>query len=141
MRAFLPHPVWGGSQITADDQARFFLRIDRLLPAAPPALRDAAAADGRSRRSAGGSRRRSRPGWRIAFKGGWGPGVTQDVQHQVGLFTNAALRVSLAVLTADSPSAAYGRETQRGIATRLLHGLAGRVVGEVAPVGSGLPRR
>ncbi len=79
-------------------------------------------------------------GWTIAFKGGWGPGVTQDVQHQVGLFTNAGLRVSLAVLTADNPSAAYGRETQRGIAARLLHGLAGRVVGEVVPVGSGLPR-
>ena len=140
MRAFLPHPVWGGSQITADDQARFFLRIDRLLPARHrrygmhllrtviPAQRwglaDAVPA-----------------GWRIAFKGGWGPGVTQDVQHQVGLFTNAGLRVSLAVLTADSPSAAYGRETQRGIAARLLHGLAGRVVGEVAPVGRGLPRR
>ena len=140
MRAFLPHPVWGGSQITADDQARFFLRIDRLLPARHrrygmrllrtviPAQRwglaDAVPA-----------------GWRIAFKGGWGPGVTQDVQHQVALFTNAGLRVSLAVLTADSPSAAYGRETQRGIAARLLHGLAGRVVGEVAPVGRGLPRR
>ena len=60
---------------------------------------------------------------------------------EVGLFTNAGLRVSLAVLTADSPSAAYGRETQRGVAARLLHGLAGQVVGAVAPVGRGLPRR
>ena len=140
MRAFLPHPVWGGSQITADDQARFFLRIDRLLPP-------------RHRRYGMHLLRTVIPsqrwglaaavpaGWRIAFKGGWGPGVTQDVQHQVGLFTNAGLRVSLAVLTADSPSAAYGRETQRGVAARLLHGLAGQVVGAVAPVGRGLPRR
>ena len=37
MRAFLPYPVWGGSQISADDQARFFLRIDRLAAAPPPA--------------------------------------------------------------------------------------------------------
>ena len=139
MRAFRPHPVWGGSQITADDQARFFLRIDRLLPArhrryGMRLLRTVIPAQ------RWGLAEAVPAGWRIAFKGGWGPGVTQDVQHQVALFTNAGLRVSLAVLTADSPSAAYGRETQRGIAARLLHGLAGQVVGQVAPMGSGLPR-
>jgi len=139
MRAFRPHPVWGGSQITAEDQARFFLRIDRLLPArhrryGMRLLRTVIPAQ------RWGLAEAVPAGWRIAFKGGWGPGVTQDVQHQVALFTNAGLRVSLAVLTADSPSAAYGRETQRGIAARLLHGLAGQVVGQVAPMGSGLPR-
>ena len=81
MRHFLPHPVWGGSTIAAADQARFFLRIDRLVPP-------------RHRRYALGLLRGVVPaqrwgiaqavpaGWRIAFKGGWGRGVTRQVDHQ-----------------------------------------------------------
>ena len=73
MRAFLPHPVWGGSQITADDQARFFLRIDRLLPArhrryGMRLLRTVIPAQ------RWGLAQAVPDGWRIAFKGGWGPG-------------------------------------------------------------------
>ena len=37
------------------------------------------------------------------------------------------------MLTADSPSAAYGRETQRAVAARLLRGLGGEVRGRVLP--------
>ena len=108
MRSFRPHPVWGGSQITADDQARFFLRIDRLLPArhrryGMRLLRTVIPAQ------RWGLAEAVPAGWRIAFKGGWGPGVTQDVQHQVALFTNAGLRVSLAVLTADTSTSTRGR--------------------------------
>jgi beta-lactamase class A len=138
MRSFLPNPVWGGSRISAGDQARFFLRIDRLMP---PQHRRYGMRLLRSiiPEQRWGIADAVPAGWTIAFKGGWGPGVTQDVQHQVALLTNAGLRVALAVLTADSPSAAYGRETQRGIAARLLHGLGGEVVGEAAPRRSGLP--
>ena len=32
MRQFAANPVWGGCQVTARDQARFFLRIRALLP-------------------------------------------------------------------------------------------------------------
>ena len=113
MRAFLPYPVWGGSRISADDQARFFLRIDRLVPRRHRAyaLRLLRTVIPEQRWGIADAVPR---GWTIAFKGGWGPGVTQTVEHQVALLTNAGLRVSIAVLTADSPSAAYGRETQRG---------------------------
>jgi hypothetical protein len=141
MRSFAPHPVWGGSSVTADDQARFFLRIDRLVPA-------------RHRDYAMGLLRGIVPeqrwgiaaavpdGWNIAFKGGWGRGVTRQVDHQAALLTNAALRVSVAVLTADSPGDGYGSATLRGVAARLLRGLDGAVTGTAIRLRPGAqPRR
>jgi beta-lactamase class A len=128
MQSFTPHPVWGGSSVTADDQARFFLRVDRLVPA-------------RHRGYAMGLLRGIVPaqrwglpaavpaGWQIAFKGGWGRGVTRQVDHQAALLTNAALRVSIAVLTADNPRDGYGAATLEGVAARLLRGLGGAVTG------------
>jgi hypothetical protein len=144
MRHFVPHPVWGGSTITAADQARFFLRIDRLVP-----RRHRAYATGLLRTITAGQRwgiAAAVPrGWRIAFKGGWGKGVTREVNHQAALLTNAGLRVSIAVLTADNPSHGYGTATQRGVAVRLLGGLAGSVRAEQLRarqrLGSGRPQR
>jgi len=140
MRHFLPHPVWGGSTITADDQARLFLRIDRLVP-----RRHRAYAMGLLRgvvpQQRWGIAAAVPQGWTIAFKGGWGRGVTRQVDHQAALLTNAGLRVSVAILTADNPGDGYGTATLRGVAARLLRGLAGEVKGRVVGVRRELPRR
>lgn len=137
MTHFRPHPVWGGSTVTAADQARFFLRIDRLVP-----RRHRAYAMSLLRGIVAGQRwgiAAVRPaGWRIAFKGGWGKGVTMQVDHQAALLTNAGLRVSIAVMTANNPSDAYGAATIQGVAARLLRGLAGVVEGEVRRTRRGL---
>lgn len=122
MKRFRPAaPVWGTSRIDAADQARFFLHIDRLIPA-------------RHRHYAMGllehitpSQRwgiaKTRPrGWDLFFKGGWGSG-TGWVDHQVALLTKGDKRVSLAILTYANGSHAYGKETLRGVAKRLLRGL------------------
>jgi beta-lactamase class A len=140
MRHFLPHPVWGGSTITADDQARLFLRVDRLVPRrhrayAMQLLRTVVP------EQRWGIARAVPHGWRIAFKGGWGRGVTRQVDHQAALLTNGSLRVSVAVLTADNPGDGYGAATLQGVAARLLRGLAGDVKGRVVGVRRGLPRR
>jgi hypothetical protein len=139
MRRFVPYPVWGGSSITANDQARLFLRIDRLVP-----VRHRAYAMGLLRgvvpEQRWGIAAAVPDGWRIAFKGGWGPGVTQDVNHQAALLTKDRLRVSIAVLTANSPSQAYGAGTQEGIARRVLRGLDRRLVGTVGRIRRGLQR-
>jgi Beta-lactamase enzyme family len=139
MRGFVPHQVWGGSTITADDEARLFLRIDRLVPRRHRAyamrlLR------GVVPQQRWGIAAAVPHGWRIAFKGGWGRGVTRQVDHQAALLTNAGLRVSVAVLTGDNPSDGYGAATQEGIARRLLRGLGGRVLGQVVRVRRGLQR-
>jgi hypothetical protein len=79
-------------------------------------------------------------GWRIAFKGGWGRGVTREVNHQAALLTNGRLRVSIAVMTADNPSHAYGAATQQGVAARLLRGLDRIAKGKVERIRVGLGR-
>ena len=139
MTHFLPHPVWGGSTVTAGDQARFFLRVDRLVP------RRHRAYAMRLLRGIVAGQRWGLPaalpaGWRIAFKGGWGKGVTRQVDHQAALLTNAGLRVSIAVMTADNPSDGYGAATIQGVAARLLRGLAGTVKGKLVRTRRGLGR-
>jgi Beta-lactamase enzyme family len=122
MRRFTPVTgIWGLSQIDALDQARYFLRIDslvaprhrayamKLLNTISPAQR-------------WGVARVRPPGWRLYFKGGWGSG-TGWVDHQVALLTRGDERVSVAILTRADGSHAYGTETLRGIAVRLLRGL------------------
>jgi beta-lactamase class A len=140
MRQFVPHPVWGGSTITADDQARLFLRIDRLVPRrhrvyAMQLLRTVVP------EQRWGIARAVPRGWQIAFKGGWGRGVTRQVDHQAALLTNAGLRVSVAVLSADNPGDGYGAATLQGAAERLLRGLDGEVVGKVIGARRGVPSR
>jgi beta-lactamase class A len=139
MRQFVPHPVWGGSTISADDQARFFLRIDRLVPRRHRAYAMRLLRTVVPEQRWGIARAVPR-GWQIAFKGGWGRGVTRQVDHQAALLTNGRLRVSVAVLTADNPSGGYGAATQEGVARRLLRGLAGELHGKVVDVRRGLPR-
>ena len=122
MRQFvLRLPIWGHSEITARDQARFFRRIDAYVPdrhrgyarfllahvvpsqrwGIPPVLPD---------------------GYRIFFKGGWGSG-TGRVTHQVALLEQGETRISLAILTEFNPSHRYGTATISGIAARLLRGV------------------
>jgi beta-lactamase class A len=140
MRHFIPHPVWGGSTITADDQARFFLRIDQLVPRRHRAYAMRLLRTVVPEQRWGIAEAVPR-GWRIAFKGGWGRGVTRQVDHQAALLTNAGLRVSVAVMTADNPDDGYGAATLEGVASRLLRGLAGEVRGTVIEIRRGLPSR
>jgi hypothetical protein len=122
MRRFTPAaPIWGNSRIDAEDQARFFLDIDRTI-----VRRHRRYAMGLlehiTRSQRWGIARVEPPGWRLFFKGGWGSG-TGAVDHQVALLTRGDERVSVAILTYADGSHAYGKETLRGVAKRLLRGL------------------
>jgi hypothetical protein len=122
MHRFTPAaPIWGISRIDAQDQARFFMEIDRLLPARHRAYAMGLLADITPSQRWGIARVRPR-GWKLFFKGGWGSG-TGWVDHQVALLTRGHERVSLAILTYADGSHAYGKETLRGVAKRLLRGL------------------
>ena len=123
MRSFEPVAgIWGLSRITAADQARFFLRIERLLPPRHRGYAMRLLASVVPSQRWGVARVRPR-GWRLYFKGGWGSG-SGAVDHQVALLRRGDYRVALAVMTTSNGSHAYGKETLRGIAKRLLRGLA-----------------
>jgi Beta-lactamase enzyme family len=128
----LAWPIWGLSQTTARDQARFFYRIDRLVPRrhrhyALHLLRTIVASQ------RWGIAAVAHPGWRLYFKGGWGSG-TGWVDHQSALLKSGRRRISLSITTRLNPSHEYGEETLRGVARRLVGDL-----GKPLPIGSFLP--
>ena len=105
-------PALFEARIDAADQARFFARLDALLPAGHRKY---------ARHLLGhvvpeqrwGIPQGVGPGWRVYFKGGWRKGLV----HQVALVEGpGGVAFSLAVLTDKDPSQHYGHETVRGIA-------------------------
>jgi hypothetical protein len=118
--------AWGDTQMTAADQARFFLEIDKLVPR-------------RHRRYARGLLRSIVPGqrWgipaglprgaRAYFKGGWRPVAGGWIVNQAALVERGRRRVALAVLTDHDRTDGYGHETIRGLTKRLLRPLARRI--------------
>ncbi len=127
MTRFAIASIWGLSRITARDQARFFLDLDRFVPARHRAyalrlLRTIVPSQ------RWGLAQAIPEGWRLYFKGGWGSG-TGAVDHQVGVLRRGRHRVAIAVLTVGNPSHAYGKATLEGMGRRLLRGLAVRITG------------
>jgi hypothetical protein len=124
MRRFHATRPWGLSTIDVADQTRLFLHIDRQIPSrhrryAMRLLRSIVPAQ-----RWGIARARPR-GWALYFKGGWGSS-TGWVDHQVALLRRGRRRMAVAILITSSPSHAYGNETLRGVAARLLRGLGPR---------------
>jgi hypothetical protein len=121
MHRFHVASPWGLSSIDVADQTRFFLHIERYIPSRHRryALRLLGSIVPSQRWGIGRVRPR---GWALYFKGGWGSG-TGWADHQVALLRRGRRRLAVAILITNSPSHAYGKETLRGIAARLLRGL------------------
>ena len=119
MEDFTASPAWGESSITAADQARFFARIDTLVPADD---RDYARRllSSIAREQSWGIARAAHGRFEAYFKGGWLPTESGQLVHQAALLERGGRRLSVAVLTNGSPSFDYGVETVEGVAERLL---------------------
>ena len=115
-------PCWGCSLITAREQSRFFLHIDALVP---PRHRAYAMELLRTvvHTQRWGIAEVAPAGWTLYFKGGWGSGRGL-VDHQVALLQRGRERVAVAILTTVSGTHRDGKATLRGVAQRLLRGLA-----------------
>jgi hypothetical protein len=116
MHKFTDVGHWAGARITAADQARLFLRIDRLVPAAHRRYARKLLSSIVSRQRWGIARAARRARVKVFFKGGW----RKDVTHQVALLERGGRRIALAVLTNGSPSQAYCEETIERIAARII---------------------
>ena len=122
MRDFVPFSVWGTSETSARDQSMLFWRIRRILP-----RRHRAYGMGLLRTIVRGQRwgiAHARPrGWRLYFKCGWGSG-SGAASHQAALLVKGRRRVALAITTEGNGTHAASTVTLRGVARRLLRGLA-----------------
>ncbi len=139
MTRFVADPVWGYSLITPRDQTKFFLTIDRLVPARHRAyaMRLLRTIVSYQRWGMG---QVIPEGWRLYFKGGWGSG-SGAVDHQVGLLRRGDSRISIAVMTVGNPSHTYGNGTLEGVARRLVRGLGPQVVGTAGAARGYLTKR
>jgi beta-lactamase class A len=120
-------PFWGSSQITAREETRFMLHIDRLMPARHRAY------GMRLLRTVVHTQRWGIAevvprGWTLYFKSGWGSGLGR-VENQVALLRRGRQRVAVAILTTAQGRHRYGTWTLRGIASRLLRRLWGPLSG------------
>ena len=121
MRGFAANPVWGGCQVTARDQARFFARIRALLPKlhrkyAMSLLRHIVSYE------RWGIPPGAPGGWVPYFKGGWFRDDDGWRVHQAALLRQGDRRLAIAVLTRGSPTLEYGAATITGVTSRLLRG-------------------
>ena len=120
MRSFSVLGSWTAAQITAADQARFFLRLDRLAPSRTRAYARRLLSSVRPHQRWGFARAAEDAGFSTFMKAGWRPTPSGRLVHAVGRFERDGVVVSLAVLTDGSPSHAYGTATLRGIAERVF---------------------
>jgi Beta-lactamase enzyme family len=111
---------WGAVYFSAADQARFFFRVDKLVPPRSRGYALRLLSSIVSYQRWGFSRFARRHGWQTFFKGGWRQTGLGSLVHEAALFERRGRRFSLAVLTDGNPSHDYGTETLRGVARRLL---------------------
>ena len=131
------------ARITAADQARLFLRIDRLVPARHRAYARALLAGIVGPQRWGIAPVAPRAPLRRLLQGAAG---ARGSSHQAALLERDGRRVALAVLTSGEPTVAYGQATLAGVAdagagpmTRIavIHHLAQPFLGHAAdPLGA-----
>ncbi|HEX5895180.1 MAG TPA: serine hydrolase, partial [Thermoleophilaceae bacterium] len=120
MRSFSVAGYWGNAQFSAEDQARLFNRIDRLVPRASRPYARGLLSSIVSYQRWGFSRYSLAVGFRTFFKGGWRETGAGQLVHEAALFERGPTRISMAVLTDGNPSHDYGTETLRGVAQRVF---------------------
>jgi hypothetical protein len=112
-------PDWANEEISAADQARFFFRMDSLIP---PQFRAYAHSllSGIDPSESWGIPAAARPAWRVFFKGGWRGTDEGQLVTQIARLQRGSRQIAIAVMTVSDPSMEYGEETIEGVAARLL---------------------
>jgi len=120
MRRFVPSAVWALSRVTAADQARFFYRIDRLVPRRHRALARRVLSE-RGRYRGWGIPQAALPrGWRVWWKDGWMHSASGELLLQAARLERRGVTFAVAVIGDGQPTSGYGVATMRGVGERLL---------------------
>jgi len=126
MKRFSVAGYWANAHFSAEDQARFFNRIDRLVPRASRRYARGLLSSIVRWQRWGFSRYSLARGFDTLFKGGWRGTASGSLVHEAALFERGPLRISMAVLTDGNPSHEYGTETLRGVAARVFGSVPAR---------------
>jgi hypothetical protein len=138
MRDFEISGDWANATLTAADQARFFLSIDRLVaPRFRAVARELLSTV--SEAHSWGIPRAARPRWSVFFKGGWRPDGDGSIVHQGALLEAGSERLAIAVLSDGNHDETYGHETAHGVARILLEPLTAGAI--ASPKGAGASGR
>ncbi len=110
--------VWGFTEISAADMARFFLIQDSLIPQRFVGYARWLLSNIEPSES-WGIPAVARPRFQVFFKGGWLPEI-EGLVNQVARLERPHDTFAMAVLTKGDPSMDYGEDTIEGVAARLL---------------------
>jgi beta-lactamase class A len=119
MRRFQPNVVWGLSEITARDQAFYFYRLARFIPARHRHYAFHLLSHIVSYQRWGVPPAKPK-GWKVYFKGGFIPAADGWRINQVARLRRGRRKLGLAVLTHGNPSEYYGAKTVEGVTARVL---------------------
>jgi hypothetical protein len=120
MRSFAIGGLWSEARVTAADQARFFLHLNRLLAPSQRVFGRYLLSAVQPQQSWGIPAAARTMRWQVFFKGGWRPGGGGEIVHQAALLERGHRRIAIAVLSDENPSEPYGHETVKGVARRVL---------------------
>lgn len=115
--------VWGFTEISAADMARFFYIQDTLIPRRFDGYARWLLSNIEASESWGipAAARGGRGSFKVFFKGGWLPEV-EGLVNQAARLERGKETFAMAVLTREDPSMGYGEETLSGVTARLIRG-------------------
>jgi len=120
MSRFTPSSVWALSLVTAADQARFFYRIDSLVPQRHQALLERVLGEHGPYRGWGIPQAALLRGWHVWWKDGWMHSARGELLLQVARLERQGITFAVAVIADGQPTSGYGVATMRGVGKRLL---------------------
>jgi hypothetical protein len=120
IQRFTPSSMWALSQVTAADQARFFYRLDSLVPARHRTLLERVLAERGRYRGWGIPQAALRRGWHVWWKDGWMHSAHGELLLQAARLERHGVTFSVAVIADGQPTSGYGVATMRGVGERLL---------------------
>jgi hypothetical protein len=119
MTDFTPGVDWANELISSADMARFFYKMDSLIPRQFRSYARGLLA-GVEPSESWGIPQVARPTWSVFFKGGWRSTAVGQLVSQIARLEQRGRKIAIAVMTVGDPSMYYGEETIAGVTARLL---------------------